>query len=372
MTSIAQARRQASDLADLIEQIGADVAARYGRAEAEAIAMVARHVQAVLNGTTTPAQRQKALGELRVAGERLAADVTDPTYIRHLMGVAAQEGVAVTVGTGSIAEAAVAAALARVVADTSQRLAVLRAPMADWMVRIYRRAITIGVGNLVAGVDTVQEAQRRSMQNLIANGIQGYRDAGGRMWRVGSYAEMAVRTGAMEAWDAGHIAAMREAGLSLVQIVAGVGACKVCSAHTGKVYSTDGTPAGVYLLKSPVDGSMVAVTVAGTLDEARAQGWRHPNCRCTTVAYLPGGVLLKGSTYDPDAERARDQLRTLERTKRDVKRREAAALDDLERQRARARLRELDARIREHTARTGLNRRRYREQLSFSDGRTSQ
>ena len=117
-----------------------------------------------------------------------------------------------------------------------------------------------------------------------------------------------------------------------------------------------------------IDGAPVQVEVAGTLDEARAEGWRHPNCRCTTVAYLPGAQLLKGTTYDPEAEAARDKLRALERAKRDAKRQEAGALDDVERQRAKARIRGLDARIRAHVDETGLNRRRYREQLGFSDG----
>lgn len=371
MTSIAAARRQAADLADLIEALGADIAARYGQAEVEAITAVAEKLRGKIGSAISPADVIRDTQELTALGQRLAADVLPPDYIPQLVAAAAQNG-ALAIGPGgrTVADLAVQAALSRVGLRMSQQLAVLQAPLAAWAANVYRRFAAASIANVTAGIDTIQDAQRRLVRNVLAAGIGGFRDAGGRNWRIGSYAEMLVRTGAMDAWDTAHAVALGGADINLVQIVAGAGACPECSAVSGLIWSIDGTPGGTYTLTSATSGRPVQVTVAGGLDEARSRGWRHPNCRCTTVAYLPGTQRLTGTTYDPAAERNRDQLRDLERRKRDAKRLEAAALDDVERQRARARIRELDAAIREHTARTGLNRRRYREQLSFSDGRT--
>jgi len=114
----------------------------------------------------------------------------------------------------------------------------------------------------------------------------------------------------------------------------------------------------------------VTVEVAGTVEEARAAGWNHPNCRCRLVAYSPGLTIPQGdTTYDEAAEKERAQQRALEREIRSAKRREAAAMTDTDRAKAAADVREAQADMRDFIRRTGRNRQSYREQLGFADGR---
>jgi hypothetical protein len=82
-------------------------------------------------------------------------------------------------------------------------------------------------------------------------------------------------------------------------------------------------------------------------------------------AYLPGATRLPpaGSTADPDGDKARQRLRLLERRVRAAKRQEAAALDDTARRAARARVREVQAQIRNHVATTSAKRQPAREQI---------
>src|SRR5690606_16728831 len=95
-----------------------------------------------------------------------------------------------------------------------------------------------------------------------------------------------------------------------------------------------------------------------------------PNCRCTTVPYQPGGAMQSATVHSPKAEADRDRLRELERRVRDLKRREAAAFDDITKADMRRRIRGAQANIRAHVDETGIRRSNYREQLSFSDGGT--
>src|SRR5690606_17580412 len=152
--------------------------------------------------------------------------------------------------------------------------------------------------------------------------------------------------------------------------VIGSSACSVCASHAGRVWSTDGRPAGVYPMPHLTDDRTVDVVVAGPLSAAIANGWRHPNCRCTTVPYQPGGAMQPATVHSPEAEAARDRLRELERRVRDLKRREAAAFDDVTKADMRRRIRRAQRDIRAHVDETGIGRSNYREQLSFSDGRT--
>lgn len=104
------------------------------------------------------------------------------------------------------------------------------------------------------------------------------------------------------------------------------------------------------------------VTVAGTLDEARAAGLYHPGCRHSHTAWHRN-VRSFGETADPEGAAARQKLRYLERQVRASKRQKLAALDDDAARKAQRRVAEYQAKIREHVATTSAKRQPQREQL---------
>jgi hypothetical protein len=105
--------------------------------------------------------------------------------------------------------------------------------------------------------------------------------------------------------------------------------------------------------------------VKATLDDARARGFQHPNCRHSVRTYLPGVTQLPdGPTADPDGDKARQRQRAIERAIRRWKEREAASLDPVATAAARAKVRTWQGEMRGHLkANPSLKRLRYREEI---------
>jgi hypothetical protein len=176
---------------------------------------------------------------------------------------------------------------------------------------------------------------------------------------------MAVRTATGRAWNDGHLASMSEAAVELVTITRSHHACWLCTRWEGRVLALSG-PAGEHQVEHTLTDETVTVDAAATAtgEQARLEGLMHPNCRHQFVPYLPGVTKLDEiREHDAKAEQDREDLRALERKVRRNKRKAAAALTDDERQAAERRVRETQAEIRKHVKRTGLNRKRYREQI---------
>jgi len=368
----------ASTPANLFDDLGAEIAARYAEAEQRMIERVATLARAGIAESPSIMERRRILAELRAEGERIAEQLNDPAFVARIVDIAARDGEAAAVaalGVGGVTMGAAgittnaANATAQIALDLSSRLADMSARITRWMPDAYQRVISMVSPSVVLGVETLAQAQARAAEQFLARGVRGFVDSAGKEWRIGTYSEMATRTTVNRAWQSANIFAAQSAGINLVTIVIGVDACKVCAAHAGKIYSTDGTPAGTYQLEHTTQPGRVSVTVAGTIDQARAEGWNHPNCRCVLAAYLPGLSIVTGTTHDPQAEADRDRLRALERRVRELKRREAAAFADVTKGRLRGQIKDAQRDIREHVAATGQLRKNYREQLAFSDGR---
>lgn len=89
------------------------------------------------------------------------------------------------------------------------------------------------------------------------------------------------------------------------------------------------------------------------------------NCRHTLVGHFPGINNDTGEPWTQEAEDAQAGLRALEVEVRKAKRDLAGALNADEEKAARRRVRDMQARIREHIKETGEPRRREREQLNY-------
>jgi hypothetical protein len=261
---------------------------------------------------------------------------------------------------GAAAAATIRADLTNALADVTRR--VLRYPD-----DVYRRAIAATSTDVVLGMGTTRTAQQAAWNRLLDGGVTGFTDVRGRRWALSSYVEMATRSATRRAFDDAKVTALQDAGVELVTVVVGYDSCEACARWSGRILRTTPGPTGKLRLQHATEDREVTVHVAGTLDSAKAAGWRHPNCTCTTVAYLPGlSVVQDATTYDPDAEAARARLRHLEREVRKAKGDAAAAVDDESRRAANAKVRELQAAIREHVDEHGLIRQRHREQPNLA------
>lgn len=377
------ARLTQTELAELLEQAGMFVAYSYQRVEDELIRLVAKYVRRGIAVPLTLTDRLQAIQELQREALRIVDTIHESDIAARAIAVGAAEGEAAAVRqlgflpTGATAAATAtvpatsAAAIAQVTLSLTNALTDMRQRITRWAPDAYRNVIALYAQSTLAGVATIDETRKRAVQQFLSQGITGFTDQAGRNWRIGSYAEMAGRTTVKRAWQDSNIARLTapSTDIRLGTIIGGVAVCRFCAPWIGSVVSLDGTPAGTYQLQHATEDRFVSVTVKGSIDDARIAGWDHPNCRCSCVGYMPGLRLPQDeTTYDPQAEKDRDRLRALERRVRSWKRREAAALDDIEGARARRKVREAQAAIRKHVADTGVMRDNRREQLAFSDG----
>jgi hypothetical protein len=157
------------------------------------------------------------------------------------------------------------------------------------------------------------------------------------------YVEMATRTAVSNMWDELQAAAMVRSGLDLAVIGthSTEGSCLHCLPWLGHTISLTGATAGY-----------------ATYDEARATGFRHPNCRCFVMP--PGDHSAQDVTnpvaVDQAAEvyKASQRQRVLERRVRIAARRHEAAITPQARNRARRDLAAARAASDAHRRQSGL------------------
>jgi hypothetical protein len=180
--------------------------------------------------------------------------------------------------------------------------------------------------------------------------------------------DMAVRTAAGHALVDGHTGLLSDVGLSLVIVSNSPLECPLCRPWESKVLTLDPAPGRRVVLARPAVGaeSAVPVRVAGSLDEARIAGLYHPNCRHSLRPFLPG--LTRPPAHAPGPARATyedtQRQRYLEGQLRAWQRREAVALDEAARRRARVSIGAYQLRLAALSRSTGLPRQRDREQVS--------
>lgn len=380
---------------EIVDQLGAYLAGRYQAAESYLVGEISRRVAADMN-SDSPARRLEAIRALRTAAEEALAEIDGPAEARRIVDTATREGTAAAIEQLGFAQAATAGgnpppmlngqalpfatgltpsgaiAAAQIGLELSNALEDVRQRILRSTTDAYQETIARFAGERLLGVTTGRQSRTRAVADFLGQGLTGFTDRAGRNWRIGSYVEMASRTATNRAWISAHVTRWQGLGINLVSIVRGVDSCRPCAEWSGRILSTDGTPAGTVTLEHATTGDPVTLTIAGTLDDARAGGWNHPNCRCTLAPVFPGLSLpADDSTYDPDQERERERLRLLERRVRDAKRKEQVALgmgDDLAAAEFRREIRAGQGAIRDHVANTRQLRKPYREALSFADG----
>jgi hypothetical protein len=234
---------------------------------------------------------------------------------------------------------------------------------------IYRGVVarTVATGTL-QGTDTRVRTAQRALDDLLGKGISGFTDRAGRDWELASYVEMAVRTTTAQAAVQGHLDRLGDRGLDLVIVSNAPQECARCRPWEGKVLARNG-PGGrrtVEVEHATIDGRMVRVDVAGSVDEAVGDGLMHPNCRHSLSAYLAGVTKPITHTRDEQGDKDRQKLRALERDVRAAKRREEAAIDPDAKAKAAADVRAGQAAIRAHVESTSAKRQPQRELIGVA------
>jgi hypothetical protein len=362
----------------MAEDLAANVSTLYEQAEN---ALIARIRQATAEGIDAPTwaeQKLASLGNLqsgiRSVVDALAEDSSGAVhqavadaYLRGQQAAVAELGALPAGVTQAVADAIPNAAsidrlAAALVHDTrAAHLRILR--QAD---DTYRDVIARASAAPLAGAQTRRQAAQAALDDFANRGVTGFVDRAGRAWNLPSYIEMATRSTVGRAAVEAHTDRLGEAGVDLVIVSRAPEECPLCRRWESKILVRSGQPGArtIEVEHAIEDGEMVEVKVAGSLDEARAAGLLHPNCRHTVSAYLPGlskepePVPARG-TYEQS-----QQQRYLERQVRKWKRRAEAAIDEPARKAANGRVRAYQAKIRELVDESGMPRKPHREQLA--------
>jgi hypothetical protein len=370
--------------ADQIEEVTRGTVGLYRAAERRIVEIVTRHLAAGLDAPDWAVARLGALATLRRTVERVLELVAEESAeeIRDALARAYRTGTA-SATTGIPAEllprdpdavrAAGVAASQGIRAGVIENLAAAllddvgerHSNVLRHVLDVYRAVIADATSVSVAGGQTRRQAAQWAYQRFLDQGITSFTDSRGRVWRLSSYVEMAVRTVTQRAAIQGQVDRSLRLGISTVIVSNESQECERCRPYEGLVLRIDDGPTGRVEMKSYISDEMVTVDIKATLDEARSKGFQHPNCRHGVRSYLPGVTRKpKRPTADPDGDKARQRQRAIEREIRKWKERELGALDPVAKATAAAKVRTWQTTMRDHLkANPALKRLPYREQI---------
>jgi hypothetical protein len=369
----------------LAENLARELVTIYGAAAERMAIDVARRLDTDLQGIQRPdwaERRLLALEALHEQANRLTARLTSETAeaVEQMTVLAAQRGGAEALrelGRLGFAPATTASirrelpgaeAVQRLTYSLTSTLQGTHLRITRWPLDVYREVTSRAAAGILLGLDARRAAAQRIWGDLVGRGITGFVDRSGRAWSLEAYVDMASRTVAAQAAVEAHLDRLGEAGLDLVIVSDAPQECEICRDWEGMVLDQSGGPARVETRQHATDATAtVEVKIAGSVDNAIADGLMHPNCRHSLSAYLPGVTVQPTNTADPDGDAARQKLRRLEREIRRQKLKAETALTPQARAAAAARVRDLQGQIRDHVKQTGVFRQRYREQLHLGN-----
>lgn len=332
---------------------GARLAAEVAELVADAELAILRRVRARLAaGIDEPGWAEAKLAELQalrgaLTSDLAAMDASLATAVSDVIRRAYTTGQALAVG--DLDDAGIRPGLPAGQMRSVQTIAADVIATTQGVAPVALRAVTDAYQEVVArasstvllGAQTRVQAAQGALDDLLGRGITGFRDTAGRNWTLESYVEMATRTGAGRAAVNGHLDTLAASGQDLFYPIPGPRACPSCDQWAGKVLSISGATTSVV-----ADGRRVDVTSRAT---ATADGHLFgPNCRCSTGIYLPGITVPTVERPDPAGFEAGQEQRRLERGIREWKRREALALTPEAGRAARVKVRDWQARMRDH------------------------
>lgn len=361
----------------MVEDLAAVTRDTYSSAEERLLGIIARQLAAGLDAPGWVEAKLAAVQQLRRAAQSVVDELGKATQLEVFDAVAE----AYNVGHRS------AVAELGALSDDARRLVDDRTPNAQAVDRLAQEAVDVvtathrGILRAVVdvfrtvvasvaatpllGTGTRRQATQDALRAFADRGIRAFVDKAGRRWSLPAYAEMAVRTATARAATEAHMRTLAEHGVDLVIVSAAPRECPLCRPWERRILTIAG-PAGprtVQVEHAVEDGRMVSVRVAGSLDEARAAGLQHPNCRHSVSTYTPGLTTVEDAESDPAGYEAGQRQRAIERNIRKWKRREAVATSPAEKRATSAKVRAWQGAMRQHlAAHPDLRRLRHREQ----------
>ncbi len=358
-------RELSADLARSLVEI-------YATAERRLIESISSGLKTDEYDSDLPARKLQALPELRKQAVRLVAELDDDaegevhrkiTAAYKRGGAAAQKEIETIAGRVDLSEARQNAALQRIALSLTTELRGTHLRILRDTVDIYRRVVATAAPDVLLGTATRLGSAEGVWDRFLRKGITGFVDRSGRSWELASYVEMATRTSVAQAAVQGHLDLLGDAGMDLVIVSDAPQECKICRPWEGKILSRSVPGARSQPSLGAISVDTVSVDIAGSVSDAIADGLLHPNCRHSLSAYLPGVTQTPMNTEDPEGDKARQRLRTLERRLRAAKRQEAGALSPEQECRSGQRVKDLRGQIGGHVDATGLIRQRHREKI---------
>ena len=181
----------------------------------------------------------------------------------------------------------------------------------------YQQVMANATTGLLAGVDTRIQASQKMLNEFASKGITSFVDKAGRNWDLSSYAEMCVRTVGSHAALQGHVDRQIEVGEDLVKVSTIGTTCPICQRWQGVVLSISGNHPKYH-----------------SLEQAKAAGLFHPNCKHTLGMFIPdldGEGKVEPDPYDENTYSSKrnkliEQQRANERSIRYWKKRKALAM----------------------------------------------
>jgi hypothetical protein len=328
---------------DYAQQVAATVAAVFAQAELVVLATIATLAKRVAAGGLLPAVAGRRLSQTSSAVFGAAMQRAAATYGPAWEAPGPSLEAAVQTASAAAEDALTAAVTAAAIPPSTG----VAAPVVA--VSPFRAAVGQAIASSRGGLPATSlslsrvQAAQKALDDLAARGLTGFVDKAGRRWDLVSYVEMATRTAVSNAWDEHQAAALIRAGIDLVLVGthSTEGSCPRCLPWLGRTLSLAG-----------------ATPDYPTLADARAAGFRHPNCRCS---WAPIGADIAAEVTNPvDVERAAaayaasQRQRALERRVRAAHRRTATAATPATRAKARRDLRAAQTAADQHRQRSGV------------------
>lgn len=218
--------------------------------------------------------------------------------------------------------------------------------------------------SVASGTETRTQAVRRAIKRISDEGLTGFIDRAGRSWSPEAYVNMVTRTTVHNTAIQATKARMEDFGTSVFQVSSHAGARPLCYPYQGKFYSWDNTSGEIEL----GNGQRVRYEPINSTSYGEPAGLFGINCGHSPIPVVPGVTIPHGAdNIQPKEENDKayvesQEQRALERKIREAKR-VVAMEGDLATKEDKARVKELQAEMREFIEQTGRTRRYDRESI---------
>lgn len=251
----------------------------YKKAEKEIVERLLKMYAAGKSGTATAAQlkrQQKQIDDiisnLRTESGELAGEYIKTAYgggVKVAEADLKANGVSILAKMSGINTKVMKAYASQI----SSRLADVLTTAGRTTKDIYKMAqLDSSLTGALSGYEAIGQTERKILKRLQDDkGITSFVDNSGKKWNMATYVDMLTRTTTMQMHNEAKKVEFMAHGEDLVQVTYHTPCCEMCAPFNGVVLSLTGNTPGYK-----------------TLDDAKAAGLFHPNCRHTYALFQEG------------------------------------------------------------------------------------